>query len=438
MEKQLKKERIGWYFYDFANSVFSTTVISVFLAPYFTSIAENAADSAGNIDLFLFDFFTVPIAAGSFYPLIISISVILQVILLPFIASIADNTKYKKHLLFISAYIGAFSTMGLFFVEGTNYWLGGVLFIIANINFGLSCTIYNSYLNHISTSENINSISSVGWAFGYVGGGILLVLNIIFFDIAEMLGVPTDFAIRICLASAGVWWAIFTLIPLKYLRKIIPKNPLQGKKNIAKQGFTSLIKTIKDAKKYPQTLLFLLAYMLYNDGVQSVIALAALFGTAELGLGIDVMITAILLVQVVAFFGSLFFNVVTKFLSTVSTLKITVFIWILVILFAYFFMYSAFDFYLVCGIVGFVMGGTQALSRSIYSQLIPYGKEAEYFSIYELSEKGTSWLGPLIFALVYNFSSSYRLAIISLIIFFISGFILLFKFNFEKGKQATA
>jgi UMF1 family MFS transporter len=429
-EKQFKKERISWYFYDFANSVFSTSLITVFLGPYFTSIAENAANSNGNIDLFLFK-----IAAGSFYPLIVSISVILQVIFLPFIASIADNTRYKKQLLFLSAYIGAFATMGLFFVEGTNYALGGILFIIANINFGLSCTIYNSYLNHISTSKNINSISSIGWALGYIGGGILLVLNLFFFNNAENYGISTEFAIRICLASAGIWWAIFTLIPLKYLRNIIPKNSLLEKKNIAKQGITSLTTTIKDAKKYPQTLLFLLAYMLYNDGVQSVISLASQFGSAELGLKIDVLITAILLVQVVAFIGSLFFNIATKYVSTLSTLKITIFIWILAIFFAYFFMYSAFDFYIVCCVVGFVMGGTQALSRSIYSQLIPIGKEAEYFSIYELSEKGTSWLGPLIFALVYNFTTSYRIAIISLISFFILGFILLFKFNFEKGKQ---
>ena len=431
-EKQLKKERISWYFYDFANSVFSTSVITVFLGPYFTSIAENAANSNGNIDLFLFK-----IAAGSFYPLIVSISVILQVIFLPFIASLADNTPYKKQLLFLSAYIGAFATMGLFFVEGTNYVLGGILFIVANIHFGLSCTIYNSYLNHIATPKNIDSISSIGWALGYIGGGILLVLNLFLFNNAENYGISTEFAIRICLASAGVWWAIFTLIPLKYLRKVVPENPLQVNKNIAKKSLASLKATVKDAKKYPQTLLFLLAYMLYNDGVQSVISLASQFGSAELGLEIDVLITAILLVQVVAFIGSLFFNLVAKWLTSLSTLKITIFIWILAIFFAYYFMYSAFDFYIVCCIVGLVMGGTQALSRSIYSQLIPIGKEAEYFSIYELSEKGTSWLGPLIFALVYNFTTSYRLAIISLISFFILGFILLFKFDFEKGKKAV-
>lgn len=428
----LKRERISWYFYDFANSVFSTSVVTVFLGPYFTSIAERVADINGDIDLLLFK-----VAAGSFYPLVVSISVILQIVFLPLVASIADNTRYKKHILFISAYIGAFATMSLFFVAESNYLLNALLFIIANINFGISCTAYNSYLNHIATTKTINSISSTGWALGYIGGGILLILNLFFFNNAADYGVSNDTAVRICISSAGLWWAIFSLIPLKYLRNVIPKNNFNLNKNIAKQSFKALISTVKDARQYPQTLLFLLAYMLYNDGVQSVISLASQFGSAELGLDMDVLITAILLVQFVAFVGSLLFNVVTKYLTTLLTLKITIFIWILAILFAYFFLYTAFDFYIICCTIGLVMGGTQALSRSVYSQLIPYGKETEYFSIYEISEKGTSWLGPLIFALVYNFTHSYRLAIISLILFFISGFIILLKFNFEKGKAAV-
>ena len=428
-----KKERISWYFYDFANSVFSTSVVTVFLGPYLTTIAENAANANGNIDLWLLD-----ISAGSFYPLVVSISVIFQAFFLPFTASLADNTKYKKQILFISAYLGAFATMSLFFVEGTNYLLGGLIFIIANINFGLSCTIYNSYLNHISTSKTIDSISSIGWALGYIGGGILLILNLLLFNNAENLGIENGMAIRICLASAGVWWAIFSLIPLKYLRNIIPANTISDKKILIKKSFSALIATLKDAQKYPQTLLFLVSYMLYNDGVQAVIVLAAQFGSAELGLAMDVLITAILLVQIVAFIGSLFFNLVAKFLNALITLKITIIIWILAILFSYFFLYSKLDFYLVCCIVGLVMGGTQALSRSIYSQLIPRDKEAEYFSIYEISEKGTSWLGPLMFAIVYNFTYSYRFAIISLILFFLLGFVLLLKFDFVKGKNMIA
>jgi UMF1 family MFS transporter len=414
-----KKELLSWYLYDFANSVFSTTVLSVFLGPYFTEIAERSADLAGKISILgLFN-----IASGSFYPLIVSISVFLQVIILPFFSSIADNTRYKKHILFISAYIGAFATLLLFFVSGNNYGLGAILFIIANIGFGLSCSIYNSYLNHISTAENATRISSIGWATGYLGGGILLILNLFLYKNAEMFNISKEMSIRICISSAGLWWAIFSLIPLKYLRQI--------NRPTARHIFTSSIKglanTLKDARKSPKTLRFLLSYTLYNDGVQSVIVLAAQFGSAELDLKMDTLILCILFVQFIAFFGALLFNIIAKHLGNLLTLKLVLIIWIGTIIFAYCFLYTALDFHIMCCIVGLIMGGTQAISRSIYSQLIPSNKEAEYFSVYELSEKGTSWFGPFIFAIVYNITISYRLAILSLIVFFVLGFILLLK-----------
>jgi UMF1 family MFS transporter len=439
----MNKERVSWYLYDFANSVFSTSVITVFLGPFFTSLAERSANSIGNID-FLF----LSIAAGSFYPLIVSISVILQVIFLPILASIADNTKYKKHILFISAYIGAFATMAMFFVDERNFLLlGTILFIIANINFGASCTIYNSYLSHLFANhsnkkslalpQNLisNAISSIGWATGYIGGGILLIINLLLYNNAEFFGISSDFAVRICLASAGIWWAIFTIFPLKFLSNINPINSYITAKNIFTNSITSLFNTIKNAKLFPQTLLFLFAYMIYNDGVQSVIVLASQFGSAELNLSMDTLIISILIVQLVAFFGSLICGKIANALSPIITLISLLIIWIFVILFAYFFLYTANDFYFICAIVGLIMGGSQSISRSIYSDIIPIGYEAEYFSLYEISEKGTSWIGPLIFAIVYNFTQSYRLAIISLVIFFVVGLILLVKFSIKQRKN---
>jgi UMF1 family MFS transporter len=421
-----KKERYSWYIYDFANSVFSATVITVFLGPYLTSIAENAAVN-GHIEFLFFN-----IAAGSLYPLVASLSVILQVLVLPFIASLADNSNYKKTLLILSAYIGAIATCGLFFLSGTEYTLGSLLFILANISFGCSCTLYNSYLRHISIGQNPDVISSNGWASGYIGGGILLILNLLLYHNAETLGIADDMAIRICLVSAGVWWGIFTLFPAKYLHSIKVNKHYQTKRQLLTHSVKDLLATIKEARNYPQTLVFLVAYMLYNDGVQSVIVLASQFGSAELGLQMDVLITAILIVQFVAFFGSLIIKNIAIKLTALTTLKITILVWVIVIIYTYVWMYSIFDFYLVCAVVGFIMGGTQALSRSIYAKLIPLGKEAEYFSVYELSEKGTSWLGPLAFALIYNFTQSYRLAILSLIIFFALGFLLLFRVRSDK------
>lgn len=424
-----KKERIGWYFYDFANSAFATTVTTVFLGPFLTSVASAAANDAGNIPFLWFE-----IAAGSYFPFIVSLSVAIQVFLLPLIGSIADNTKYKKHLLFLTTYIGSLSTLGFYFVTGTNYALGGALFVIANINFGAACVVYNSYLSYVAGEKSAETVSSMGWAYGYIGGGILLLLNLYFFSNAEHYGISTELSIRICLASAGLWWGLFALITFFTLRNS-PNKPHHTTNNILSHGFTSLIKTIKEAKNYPQTLIFLLSYMFYNDGVQAVIVLAAQFGNAEIGLTMDTLITVILIIQFVAFFGSLFFGYLAKKTNPLLALKISIVIWILVIFYAYFFLYTKLDFYIMGIVVGIVLGGTQAISRSIYSQIIPIGKEAEYFSIYEVSEKGTSWLAPFLFGLIYNFTNSYRTAIISIVLFFIIGIILLLKFDFIKAKQ---
>ena len=415
-----KKERISWYLYDFANSVFTTSVITVFLGPYFTQLANNTADVNGKINLLGF----INIAAGSFYPLIITISIILLVLILPVLSAIADNTKYKKHILFSSAYIGAFATMGLFFITDNNYQIGAALFIIANVCYGLSCTIYNSYLNHISTKETTTRISSIGWAAGYMGGGLLLIFNLLLYNNAEAIGISSkDYAVRICLASAGIWWAIFSLFPLKYLRNYYSTK----KENYQYKYKENLINTFKNLKKNKKTLKFLLAYTLYNDGVQAVIVLTALFASEELGLTLDIILLAILFVQFIAVIGSLLFNLIAKRKNNLFALKLNLLLWIGAILFAFILLYDEYDFYVMCSIVGLTIGGTQAISRSIYSQLIPVGKETEYFSIYELTEKATSWLGPLIFAVVYHFTFSYRLAILSLVIFFVSGFVILIR-----------
>ena len=429
----LKKERVGWYFYDFANSAFPTIVVTLFLGPYLTEIAANAANIDGTVKFFFWN-----ISSGSYFPFIISLSIILQLLFLPFVGTLADTSKYKKHILFISAYIGAISTACLFFVSGTNYMLGGCLFIIANLNFGVSCVVYNSYLSYISGTKSKETVSSMGWAYGYIGGGILLIINLFLYLNANKYGISNEYAVRICLASAGIWWGIFSLIPLFTINKkrgINADNTIKNKKLVSKT-IISFIDTVKDCTKYPQTILFLICYTFYNDGVQAVIALSAQFGNKEIGLSMDVLIIVILLIQFVAFIGSLLFGYIAKKTNSIISLRISIIIWLFVIIYAFLFLYSELDFYIMGIIVGLVLGGTQAISRSIFSQIIPYGKEAEYFSVYEISEKGTSWLAPFVFGIVYNFTFSYRYAILSLLVFFIIGFVLLTKFNFVKGKNA--
>lgn len=199
-------------------------------------------------------------------------------------------------------------------------------------------------------------------------------------------------------------------------------------------GYRQLVSTIKDIRKYPKTMLFLIGYLLYNDGVQAVIALASQFGQQELGLEIATLTQVILIVQFVAFGGSFLFGYLAKLFNTKTALLISIVIWCGALVYAYGFLYSSEGFFALGIIIGLIMGGTQALSRSLFSRLIPHGKEAEYFSLYEVGERGTSWLGPLLFGLALQFTGSYRIAILSLIVFFIAGFIILAKLNVKKAE----
>ncbi|MCX8055055.1 MAG: MFS transporter [Ignavibacteria bacterium] len=429
MSVQNKKERLGWYFYDWANSAFPTTVITVFLGPYITSIANNVAVN-GQINVY-----GLEIASGSYYPYLVSISVFLQVFFLPIIGSIADKTKAKKLILGVAAYIGALATLSLFFLDGNRYVFGGWMFVVANISFGASIVVYNSILNDISTIDERDEVSSKGWAFGYIGGGLLLLINLVFFSNAESFGISTSDAVRICLASAGAWWAIFTLFPLLWIRNY--KNQINKRDKspvkILRGGFEQFIDTFKNAKKYPRTLYFLIAYLMYNDGVQAVIALAAQFGQEELGLEMSFLTFVILIVQFVAFGGALLFGKLANYLGTKKALAISIIIWICAIIFAFGFLFGKTEFLILGLTIGLVMGGTQALSRSLFSKIIPKNQEAEYFSFYEISERGTSWLAPLLFGLVYQFTSSYRLAILSLLLFFIIGLYMLLRVKLDKA-----
>lgn len=424
------RERRGWYFYDWATSVFSTTVVTVFLAPYLTGIAEAAAGGPdGRIHPF-----GIPVAPGSFFSYVVSISTVVQVIVLPIIGAIADRTQRKKPMLAVLAYLGAFATMGLFFVTGDQYMLGAGLFVFANVAYGASIVVYYSYLPEIAAPDERDAVSSRAWAFGYLGGGVLLGLNLVLFLNAESLGISDGDAVRICLASAGVWWALFTVIPLLALRRHQPAQSNERGFAVLTGGFRQLAETFRHMRHYPKTIYFLFAYLLYNDGIQTVANVAGQYGEKELGLERGTLISAILLVQFVAFFGAVALGLLAVRIGALRTVLGSLILWVITLCFAYFISAgNALQFFLVAVAIGFVLGGSQALSRSLYSQLIPRGKEAEYFSFYEISERGTSWLGPLIYGLVFQFTGSYRYAIIALIAFFVAGFLLLLRFDARKA-----
>jgi len=423
-------ERVGWYFYDWANSAFPTTVVTVFLGPWLTTVTKAAADADGFVHPF-----GIPVHAGAFFPYVVSLSVLAQVVLLPLLGAVADASQRRKAMLALFAYIGSGATAALYFVDGTRYLLGGALFVVANLAFGASIVVYNAFLPDLAAPDRRDAVSSYGWAIGYLGGGLLLALNLALFARADALGLPTGLVVRINLASAGVWWALFTVIPLAALRTRGPARRLGPDEHYLTVGARQLWRTLGSTRRYPHTLLFLAAYLLYNDGIQTVIALASQFGQEALGLPISTLTAVILMVQFVAFGGALLFNRVAAALGAKRAIVVSLVIWTGTVTYAYGWLRTSGEFVALAAAIAVVLGGSQALSRSLYSRMIPTGQEAEYFSLYEVSERGTSWLGPLLFGLALQFTGSYRIAILSLATFFILGLALLLRVDVARAAR---
>ena len=425
--RSTRRERVGWYFYDFANSAFPTTVVTVFLGPYLTAIAKTAAGCAtdqacrtGTIHPL-----GIPMAPGSLFPYTVSLSVLLTVFVLPVVGAIADRSAHKRRLLALFAYIGAAATVAMLFLVGDRYTLGAALFLVANVAFGASVVVYNSFLPQIAGPDERDGVSSLGWAIGYIGGGALLAVNVAAVLFKDALGLSTGEVARYSIVSAGLWWAGFTTLPL---RRLVDRPATAGRArgSVLTDGFRQLGHTLRGLRAYPLTVFFLVAYLVYNDGIQTVISLASVYGTEELRLADTVLVPTILLVQFLAFFGALGMGAVARRVGAWKTVLASLVLWTLVLGAAYLLPAGRpLAFIALGGGIGIVLGGSQALSRSLFSQLIPPGREGEYFGLYEISDKGTSWLGPLLFGAAYDLTRSYRVAIISLLAFFVVGFVLL-------------
>ncbi|HTR36027.1 MAG TPA: MFS transporter [Bryobacteraceae bacterium] len=422
-----KREQRGWYMYDWANSTFASTVVTLFLGPYLTELAKTAAGASGRVHPL-----GIPVDPRSWWGYLISVSVVMQVLALPILGTVADFSKNKKGLMALFAYTGATATAAMFFLKGGAYLAGGILFLIANLAFGASIVVYNSFLNDIAPADQRDAVSSKGWGIGYLGGGLLLALNLALFAKSSALGVSETLAVRINLASAGVWWALFTLIPLAALRNRPPgrvRTPQEG----LTRTFRAFVNTLGQMRRYPQTLRFLVAYLLYNDAVQTVITLSAQFGNDELKISMQDLTMVILMVQFVAFFGSFLFDWIARWIGTKPAVVASLLIWTGVLVAMYVSVRTEAQFFIVAAVVAMVLGGTQALSRSLYSLMLPKGREAEYFGLYEISDKGTSWMCPLLFGLALQFTGSYRLAILSLITFFAAGLLVLLTVNVRQA-----
>lgn len=415
-----KKLINAWAFYDWANSVYSLVISTAVFPLYYTAITE------GKTVFFLGTEWSHP---DTLYSYGLSFSFLLVAFMSPILSAIADYTGNKKRFLQIFCWIGSLSVMSLYFFEGIDtVWIGIVFTILASIGFWSSIVFYNAYLPEVAHPEDQDRVSAKGFIYGYIGSVILLVINLIMIQMPETFGIDSGTASRISFVMVGLWWIGFAQITFKRLpNNVFHKKP---EKDYIWKGFRELKIVWNEVKNYPTLKGFLVAFFLLSIGVQTIILMAAIFGSNELGLEATSLIITILVIQLVAIFGASLFSRVSKKYGNFKALKITVLIWILVC-FGAFMLHKEMPnvdlyFYALGGLLGMVLGAVQSLTRSTYSKLLPDTEDhATYFSFYDVTEKIAIVLGTFVYGLLYSLTDSMQWSVLCLAIFFIASFIIL-------------
>ena len=408
----------AWCMYDWANSAFATTIMAAMFPPFYRSMVMAAG--RGEAD------------ATAYWAYTTSIALLLIAVLAPVLGAISDHTGGKKWYVAFFATLGVVGTGLLAFLGDDTYILGSILFAAGNMGFAGANIFYESLLPHIAQKDDIDQISTRGYAMGYVGGGILLVINVLWYMKPEWFFMPgVGFALRASFFSVAVWWAIFT-IPL--LRSV-PEPPVvrarQESASALRAGFGRLAHTFRQITRYKQLLLFLVAFWIYNDGIGTIIKMATAYGD-EIGIGLIDMTIALIITQFVGIPFSFGFGWLARRLGTKRSILLGIGVYMLISI-GGFFMQTATHFYILAFAVGMVQGGTQALSRSLYGTMVPKNQSAEFFGFFSTSSKFAGIAGPLLFGVVSQVTGGSRLSIVSLIIFFIVGGFLLTRVDEQEG-----
>jgi MFS transporter, UMF1 family len=425
-EKNDRRSIFGWMVYDWANSAFFTTVVSVLIGPYLMSLAEKSVGAEGLI----VDLYITRITPKNLYGLCIAISVLSMVIVLPVLGAIADYTHLKKRLMAVFCYIGVLAGSLLFFVTDS-YVVCSLLLIISNMSFAAANVFYNAFLIDLTTEDKRDRVSSNGYASGYIGGVVMLLINLLLINNAERLGITTGMAVRISFLLASLWWGLFAVVTFYLVRTTAVPKPVPEGKRLVSVGFSELWRTLVELRRLKFTALFLVAYLFYNDGIQTVILQASVFLSYELftskGIPEDsgFLLGIFLVAQISALVGALLFERIARRIGAKRAILLSLSIWCGIVIYAYGFLSNTFQAWIMAVFIGMVLGSSQALSRSLYSQMIPPGRESSFFGLYEISEKGTSWMGQLLFVVIVGATGSYRNAILGLIVFFVVGSVIL-------------
>lgn len=417
-----RRELRAWALYDFANSAFQTTVIAVIFPIYFQRVAAAGMS---------------PSDATSRFAWATTIAICIVAIVAPILGALADTRKLKKPLLGMFLAIGAGATAAMYGIEQGDWLLALVLFIIGNVGVAGSIVFYESLLPHIARGEEMDRVSTAGYAIGYLGGGILLAFNLAMIQQPGWFGIPdSGVATRLAFVSVSVWWVLFSWPLFRRVPepRVVPAASASAGAALA-QSVKQLATTFRELRKYRQALILLVAFFLYNDGIQTIIRMAAIYG-AEVGIEQSALIGALLLVQFVGVPCSFAFGALAGVIGPKKAVMMGLFAYIGILVFTYY-MTTAWEFYMLAGSVGVVQGGTQALSRSMFASMIPRHRSSEFFAFFGVFERYAGVLGPAIFAVMAGLGSS-RSAILTLIPFFVVGILMLWRVDVAAGRREAA
>ena len=426
-----RPELRAWAMYDWAVSSVQTTIMVAVFPVYFANIAKGDLGESGT---------TQAIATAN------TIVAIILAVLSPILGAVSDYVAAKKRMLGASMIVGAAAVAGMFFVQQGDYRLALILFVISLIGATASTVFYDALLPHIASEDEIDRVSSAGYAVGYIGGGLLLALNLAWILKPGWFGLPTGpelssaqktLPTRLALLSVAVWWVVFS-IPL--FRRV-PEPPRTREPDELTGGsvlvtpFVRVAETFRALRGYKQALLMLLAFMIYNDGIQTIQKMAATYGK-QLGIADTVLIGAILIVQFVGVPFSFLFGSIAGRIGAKAAIFIGLAVYAAISILG-FYMQTAAHFILLAAMVATVQGGTQALSRSLFASLVPAHKSGEFFGFYSVFEKFASIFGPLLFWVTIAMTGSSRNAILSVILFFAIGAVLLSRVRVREGQEAA-
>lgn len=426
MKDENKKSIFAWCVYDWANSAFATTVIAALLPIYFATVVVPA-------DGWTFRFLgiEIPTNATTLWGCLSGASAFLVFLTGPILGAISDISETKKRFLMAFCFGGSLFTALLYLCHSGDVWMTMIFFFIANVCFTSANVFYDAFLPHIASNSEMDRISGKGYAYGYLGGGLQFLICLALVLLHDKIGIDKTLAMRISLLFSGVWWAGFSIITFVWLNENKRNDAFREEHQekyslyaLLKKGVLQTLNTVLNIKKHRSLAFFLVAFMFYNDGIQTVIRMAVIFGKEELKLNNGVLMGTILLVQFVGIGGALLFSRVANSFGTKKILIFILSIWLVVLCYAYY--VSSSTEFLILGIaVGFVLGGSQALSRSLYGTMIPRDASAEFFGFYSVFEKFSAIWGPFIFAIIRQITGTSRLAILSLVGFFVIGIVLL-------------